>query len=109
MLPHLCACANVHCLSSTDRCSPYEPYVGCVSHLEAQQVGIVLVNLQLLVVEQLDGLIVEQHIHSFACGQVVQLIHLLAHLCGSLQPTPELAMTNVSCITHDSVYNMYQM
>lgn len=54
-------------------------------HLEAQQVCIILVHLQLLIVEQLYGFIVEQDINSFACGQVVQLIHFLAHFCGSLQ------------------------
>ena len=36
--------------------------------------------LKLLVVEKLDGFIVQQCINSLASGQVVQLIHLLACL-----------------------------
>ena len=69
-------------------------------YLKAQQVGIVLVHLQLLVVEELDRLIVQQYVHGFSCRQIVQLIHLLSHFCGSLHQSINQFMfqTIVSCL-----------
>lgn len=62
-----------------------------VLYLKAQQVGIILVHLQLLIVEELDCLIVQQHVHSLTRRQIVQLIHLLSHFCGSLQSATGLS------------------
>ncbi len=39
--------------------------------------------LKLLIVEELDSLVIEKRIHSLACCQIVQLIHLLARLQSS--------------------------